>query len=192
MSYIEKLGVPIHERRNNDGLAVFDVKISLQNHFFRSMATTNLAFPLHTDCADFEAVPNCIGLLCVEPADKEQGSNTFAFLNDILKNLSAEKTQWLLDKQWKFRTQMKSILSLDNETYKICYDRITMESFTDLNDAEIAELKLLNQLFEAESFKIKLKKGDLILFRNDLMLHGRDQIDFHSKRFIKRIRFHIN
>ncbi|WP_410719794.1 TauD/TfdA family dioxygenase [Burkholderia sp. SIMBA_043] len=54
------------------------------------------------------------------------------------------------------------------------------------------ELNNLDKIFKDLSFKIKLKKGDLILFRNDLMLHGRDEIDINSKRLIKRIRFNIN
>lgn len=67
-----------------------------------------------------------------------------------------------------------------------------MESFSKLDKDEIEELNNLDKLFKSLSFKIKLEKGDLILFRNDLMLHGRDKIDINSERLIKRIRFDIN
>lgn len=67
-----------------------------------------------------------------------------------------------------------------------------MESFSELNETEIDQLNSLDSLFESKLFKIKLQKGDLILFRNDLVLHGRDEIDINSKRLIKRIRFNIS
>jgi len=191
-SFINHLGVILKESRNNNAEGVFDVKIARQNNFFTSVANSNLAFPLHTDCADFDSVPNTIGLLCVEPADENQGTNSFMSLNTLLNHLSEHEKQKLLNKKWKFRNQEKSILQKENGIYKICYDRITMESFSELNRDEIEELNNLDKIFKDLSFKIKLKKGDLILFRNDLMLHGRDEIDINSTRLIKRIRFNIN
>lgn len=191
-SFINRLGVALIEKRNNNSKAVFDVTIARQNNFFTSIANSNLAFPLHTDCADFDSVPNTIGLLCVEPADENQGTNNFMYLNTLLNHLSETEKQQLLNKKWKFRNQEKSILQKENGIYKICYDRITMESFSELSRDEIEELNNLDKIFKNFSFKIKLKKGDLILFRNDLMLHGRDEIDINSKRLIKRIRFNIN
>ncbi len=190
-SFINHLGIPLIEKRNNNGKAIFDVTITRHDNFFTSIANSNLAFPLHTDCADFDLIPNTIGLLCVEPADEEQGSNNFMLLKSFLKHLSKSEKQKLLNNKWRFRNQERSILSIENGNYKICYDRITMQSFSKLDTEEIEELNNLDKLFKALSFKIKLEKGDLILFRNDLMLHGRDKIDVNSKRLIKRIRFDI-
>ncbi|CAI8721278.1 TauD/TfdA family dioxygenase [Chryseobacterium sp. IT-36CA2] len=191
-SFISRLGMVLNEKRNNNGKAVFDVKIARRNHFFTSIANSNLIFPLHTDCADFDIIPNTIGLLCVEPADEDEGTNHFMFLNSLLKHLSEDEKQKLLNKKWKFRNQERSILEIENGNYKICYDRITMESFSQLAKTEIEELIHLDKLFKSLSFSIKLEKGDLILFRNDLMLHGRNSIDINSNRLIKRIRFTIN
>lgn len=191
-SFINHLGIILKESRNNNAEGVFDVKIARQNNFFTSIANSNLAFPLHTDCADFDSVPNTIGLLCVEPAHENQGINNFMYLNTLLNHLSEHEKQKLLNKKWKFRNQEKSILQKENGIYTICYDRITMESFSELSRDEIEELNNLDKIFKNFSFKIKLKKGDLILFRNDLMLHGRDEIDINSQRLIKRIRFNIN
>jgi len=190
-SFINHLGAPLIEKRNNNGKAVFDVTIARRNSFFTSIANSNLTFPLHTDCADFDSVPNTIGLLCVEPASEDQGINNFMLLRDLLANLPENEKQKLLNKKWKFRNQERSILSLENGNYRICYDRITMESFSKLNKDEIEELNNLDKLFKSLSFKIKLEKGDLILFRNDLMLHGRDKININSKRLLKRIRFDV-
>lgn len=191
-SFINCIGISLKENRNNSREGVFDVKISKQNNFFTSIANSNLAFPLHTDCADFDSIPNCIGLLCVEPAIESQGTNNFMFLNNLITRLSENKIQELLNKKWKFRNHYRSILTVVNERYKICYDRITMESFTEINESEMEELNTLDKIFESLSFKVKLKKGDLVLFRNDLMLHGRDEIDINSNRLIKRIRFNVN
>lgn len=190
-SFIGRLGVVLNEKRNNNGKAVFDVKITRRNNFFTSIANSNLIFPLHTDCADFDQIPDTVGLLCVESAEEDQGINTFMFLNDLLRHLSEDERQKLLNKKWKFRNQERSILEIENGRYKICYDRITMESFSKLTEVEIEELNNLDKLFKHLSFNIKLKKGDLILFRNDLMLHGRSAIDTNSNRLMKRIRFTI-
>lgn len=189
--FISRLGTALTERRNNNGKSVFDVTIDRHNNFFTSIANSNLAFPLHTDCADFDSIPDTIGLLCVEPAEEGQGVNNFMLLNNLLKHLSEDEKHKLLDKKWKFGNQERSILTVENGNYTICYDRITMESFSRLDVAEIDELNKLDMLFKSLSFKIKLEKGDLIVFRNDLMLHGRDKIDIQSKRLIKRIRFDI-
>lgn len=190
-SFVHNIGITLKEKRNNNGKDVFDVKITRQNNFFTSIANSNLSFPLHTDCADFDSIPNAICLLCVEPADEGQGSNNFMFLKSLLKKISQNEKQKLMNKKWKLRNQERSILSIENGSYAICYDRITMESFSELNNDEIKELNELDKLFNSLSFKIKLDKGDLILFRNDLILHGRDKIDLNSNRLIKRIRFNI-
>ncbi|MFK7746756.1 MAG: TauD/TfdA family dioxygenase [Kordia sp.] len=190
-TFIKPLGVSVKEIRNNNGKDVFDVKVKKQNGFFTSIANSNLTFPLHTDCADFASIPNCIGLLCVQPATDNQGKSRFVFLEEILKQLSKEEIQELTSKKWNFRGQSRSILSLTHNGYKICYDRITMETFSKLNDAEKKYLSKLDRLFEKNIIETQLKKGDLILFRNDLLLHGRTKIDLDSDRLLKRIRFDL-
>ncbi|WP_237274623.1 TauD/TfdA family dioxygenase [Tenacibaculum ovolyticum] len=190
--FIDRIGTSIFENRNNDRQDIYDVKISKQNNFFRSIANSNLSFPLHTDCADFNLMPNCIGLLCIEPAIHEQGTSVFMTLEDLLKELSEKQIEELVDKKWKYRNQSRSILIMESGKYKLCYDRITIESFSKTTKEEKEQLNELDSLFKKNSFQLKLKKGELILFRNDLMLHGRTKIDLNSNRLIKRIRFNIN
>lgn len=191
ISFIAQLGEPVNEKRNNNRGSVFDVTIAHQNNIFQSFANSNLAFPLHTDGADFEVIPNCLAFLCVEPAEENQGANNFTFLQDVLPELTEIERQALLQKKWQFNTQSRSILMQNNGAYSICYDRITMESFSELSENELAELDKLDDLFESHSFKVKLQKGDMVLFRNDLVLHGRDEIDINSRRLLKRIRFNL-
>jgi len=157
-TFIKRLGVSIKEIRNNNGQDVFDVKVRKQNGFFTSIANSNLAFPLHTDAADFKDIPNCVGLLCVKPAPSQQGKSTFVFLDDILKQISKEEIQELTSKKWNFRGQSRSIVNVINDRYTICYDRITMETFSKLNDAEKKYLSTLDRLFEKNIFETQLKK----------------------------------
>ncbi|GAA4109341.1 hypothetical protein GCM10022393_05880 [Aquimarina addita] len=191
-SFINHIGTSVFENKNNDRHDIYDVKISKQNDLFRSIANSNLSFPLHTDCADFDVIPNCIGLLCVEPAIQKQGNSTFMALNDLLKQLSKKQIHELVEKKWRYRNQSRGILTIDSGKYKLCYDRITIESFSKTTDKEKEQLSRLDSLFKKNSLELKLKKGELILFRNDLMLHGRTEIDINSNRLFKRIRFNIN
>ncbi len=188
---ISIIGHAINENRNNNGKSIFDVKVTRQNSFFKSIANSNLSFPLHTDCSDFVSIPNCIGLLCVNPACFNQGANTFAYIKDILKLFSKEEIEQLVTKKWKHRKEKRSILSYEKNSVKICYDRITMESFSKISDSEKVLLSKLDGIYKQALFKINLKKGDLILFRNDLFLHGREAFDLESDRLVKRIRFNV-
>ncbi|MGH1383174.1 TauD/TfdA family dioxygenase [Kordia sp.] len=190
-TFIKRLGISIKEIRNNNGKDVFDVKVFKQNGFFTSIANSNLAFPLHTDAADFKDIPNCVGLLCVQPSPLHQGKSRFVFLEEILKQLSKEEIQELTTKKWNFRGQSRSIITNESNQYQICYDRITMETFSKLNDTEKQYLSKLDKIFNSKVVEFKLKKGDLILFRNDLLLHGRTKIDLDSDRLLKRIRFDL-
>jgi hypothetical protein len=190
-SFIKNYGISIKENRNNNREDIFDVKISTHNGNFYSIANSNLEFPLHTDCADYKIIPNCIGLLCVTPAIKNEGISKFVFLDKVLPQLSEKEKIELISKKWNFRNQRRSILNIEKNRVIICYDRITLESFSEINSVERNLLNKLDDIFEEYSFQIKLKSGDLILFRNDLMLHGRTGIDIKSERLIKRIRFSL-
>lgn len=190
--FIKSFGSPIKENRNSNSDAIFNVTIAKQNNFFRSIANSNHSLPLHTDCADFKSIPNCIALLCVEPAKVNQGASTFASILDILNTLSASEIEKLSSYNWNYRNKHRSILIFKNKQATICYDRITIESFSQITQEDKNYLDKIDCIFDNVSFKTHLKKGDLILFRNDLFLHGRDHFDINSKRLFKRIRFNID
>lgn len=189
-NFVKELGAPVHEYRNNRGKGIFEVKVLGKERVFKSLANSNLQLPLHTDCSDFEKIPNCIGLLCIQNSDKG-GKSTFAFLERILEELDKEQIAYLLTKVWNFRKQKRSILTKTTNEYKICYDRILIESFSKLNVEEIKSLIELDKIFEKCMFTLKLNEGDLIIFRNDLILHGREKFDLNPNRLIKRIRFNL-
>lgn len=191
-SIVSHLGIPITELRNNNNKDVFDVKVFKNQGLFRSIANSNLDFPLHTDCADFKETPNVIGLLCVNPAPKNQGISTFAFVSDIVKKLNFDTITVLLEEKWAFKNYFKPILTQKKEQFRICYDRITMESYTELKEEKVKKLDLLDTIFKKCTLELKLESGDLILFRNDLLLHGRTGFEITSNRLFKRVRFHLN
>jgi alpha-ketoglutarate-dependent taurine dioxygenase len=190
-SFIVQLGKPVLEPRNNQGKSVCDVKVHQQNNLFTSVARSNLHFPLHSDCADYKDIPNVVALLCVQPAPERQGINTFAALQTILNKLTHTQKKQLLQKKWTFIRQKHSILNYNQEEYSICYDRITMESFANVNDEERDLLDSLDAIFNQCLFEVSLKKGTLALFRNDKFLHGRTSFPLDSDRVLKRIRFYL-
>ncbi|WP_299680923.1 TauD/TfdA family dioxygenase [uncultured Dokdonia sp.] len=190
-NFVLQLGEPVIEARNIRGKSVFNVEVSKQNNFFRSIANSNIEFPLHTDCADFKEIPNCIALLCVQPATETQGTSRFTSLSAILEKLSPIEIKLLTQKQWLFRNKQRPILQQEEISYSICYDRITMETFAEVSKEDINLLHKLDALFNNVSFTLFLEQSDLILFRNDLLLHGRSGFDLDSRRLLKRVRLYL-
>ncbi len=188
--FIQVIGTPVHELRNNNGTGVFDVKVNKKAEAFKSLANSNLSLPLHTDCSDFEKIPDGLGLLCVNNSE-QGGESTFAFLKTILQEMNPLQLEGLLDKKWHFRHQQGSIITYEKGEYKIRFDRVLMQSFSNLKNHEIDHLDALGELFEKYKVNMKLEPGDLILFRNDLTLHGREKFPQGEKRLFKRIRFHL-
>lgn len=191
-NFIPTLGTPVHEIRNIRGKSVFNVEVAKQNNFFRSIANSNLGFPLHTDCADFKEIPDGIALLCIQPAPNNQGVSHFTSLSDIIEKLTPSEIELLLHKKWIFRDKQRSILTKEGDAYRICYDRITMESFSEISEKDLQLLNKLDTLFNDLSFSLSLEQGDLILFRNDIILHGRSGFDIDAKRLLQRVRFYIH
>lgn len=66
---------------------------------------------------------------------------------------------------------------------------VMIESFSEISLNELGKLNQLDEIFESCKFNFQLKEGDLVLFRNDLILHGRESFEQDSERLIKRVRF---
>ncbi len=198
--FINKIGQPIIDFRSDS--PIFDVTISKRNNFFRSYANSNHYFSLHTDCSDFEHIPNGLAMLCVTPAE-QGGESIFIKLRDVLDHLDSEDIDWLLNKQWLFRDKQRCILSKDNgdqplldsgagcgeASYKVCYNRIMLEGFAQLSSDEQAFLDRFDNLLVDHAVFYKLQQNELVVCNNHTMLHGRTDFDENSARLIKRIRF---
>lgn len=188
INFISALGKPLIETRNKDRKAIFEVKVVGSNNVFPSFANSNLDFPLHTDCANFEKIPNAVALLCVRQA-AQGGASIFALLSDIMENISEDLKAFLLSKSFHFGKQFRPILNLDNEHFRINYSRMILEYYSKLSEREINLLNQFEDLIYEHSFQFKLQPNELILFRNDLVLHGRTDFNLTADRLLKRVRF---
>lgn len=190
IDFILKLGIPIEDFRNR-GEAYFEVKVEGKSGFYSSYANCPYHFPLHTDCSDFEHIPNTICLFCVEPANLG-GDSILTNINNIVQNMDADLKHFLLTHKFKMREKLRSILyKINANNFGIIYNRIILENFSKLTDNERMQLDKLDALINKFILKISLKKGDLLIVRNDTYLHGRTGFEENSKRLLRRIRFNI-
>ncbi|MDD5149315.1 MAG: TauD/TfdA family dioxygenase [Flavobacterium sp.] len=191
ISFINKIGKPIQEKRNFNSKEVFDVKVSKKNSFFNSYANSNLDFSCHTDCSDFIEIPNCISLFCLKPAQKG-GETIFCNLQTIIEALPDNLLQFLLNHTFQFRHIKKTILQKTTYGYKISYNRFVIESYSEkLTEIEHQNLNEFDAILKTKATILKLEKNDVFLCRNDVFLHGRLFFDKNSTRLLKRIRFEI-
>ncbi len=187
-TFLACLGTPIQESRNQEEGSIFQVTVKSKEDCFTSYATSNLFFPLHTDGSDFETPPTDIAMFCVTPS-QEGGESLFIALSDLMMHLPEALKSLLTTKLWTFNTVKRTIISQTTTGPKICYNRLMIESYSDLTQQELDILDQLDRICEAHTFRVKLKANDLIVFRNDLFLHGRTGFPIDANRLLKRIRF---
>ncbi len=190
LEFISKIGTPITDFRNR-GKAYFEVKIEGKAGFYSSYANCPYHFPPHTDCSDFENIPNAICLLCVKP-DKIGGYSILSDLNSIVQGMKPDLKHFLLEHKFKMREKTRSILYEKSENnFGIIYNRAIIENFSSLNNNEQLQLNRLDALIDNSAFEIKLKKRDLLIIRNDTYLHGRTDFKEPSARLLRRVRFDV-
>ncbi len=186
LQFIKGMGQPIIDFRSQS--PIFAVEVGKYHDFFKSYANSNYYFSLHTDCSDFEQIPNGLAMLCVTPA-KQGGESIFIKLTDVLACLDKADIEFLLNKKWTFRNRQRSILSKDKLGYKICYNRLMIEGYSELSADELAFLDKFDKLLAEHAISYKLQKNELVLCNNHKLLHGRTDFAENSNRLIQRIRF---
>ncbi|MFT5891732.1 MAG: alpha-ketoglutarate-dependent taurine dioxygenase [Dokdonia sp.] len=127
-------------------------------------------------------------MLCVRPSE-EGGESLFVSLSDLITNLPDALLAILTTKQWRFNTANHPIITQTPTGPTICYNRLMMESYAELTQQELDLLDQLDRMCDQLTFRVKLKANDLIVFRNDLFLHGRTDFSLDSNRLLKRVRF---
>lgn len=120
----------------------------------------------------------------------EGGESLFVNLAELIPELPKLLLAILTQKDWAFGDVHRPIISLTQEKYSICYNRITMESYADLTQDELHILNEFDALCQTLTFTVSLKANDLIIFRNDLLLHGRTHFSLHAHRVLKRVRLY--
>ena len=187
-AFLATLGNPIQEHRNQEGGSIFHVEVENKDAYFTSYANSNLFFPVHTDGSDFETPPKYVAMFCVRPSE-EGGESLFVSLADLIANLPDALLDTLTTKQWRFNTIDRPIITQTPAGPTICYNRLMMESYAELPQQELDILDQLDRMCDQLTFRVKLKENDLIVFRNDLFLHGRTDFPLYANRLLKRVRF---
>ncbi len=186
LQFIEKMGQPIIDFRSQN--PIFAVEVSKYHDFFKSYANSNYYFSLHTDCSDFEHIPNGLAMLCVTPAE-QGGESIFIKLTDVIACLDKADIEFLLQKKWTFRNRQRSILTKGKLGYNICYNRLMIEGYSELSADELAFLDKFDKVLAEHAINYKLQKNELVLCNNHKLLHGRTDFAETSNRLIQRIRF---
>jgi alpha-ketoglutarate-dependent taurine dioxygenase len=187
--FLSHIGNAIHEHRNEDSGSIFKVQVDQTETHFSSYANSNIFFPVHTDCSNYKEIPQYIALLCVTPST-EGGESLFVNLSKLIQKLPKPLFTLLIQKHWAFGDVHRPVISLIQEKYSICYNRIIMESYADLTQDELHILNEFDALCQKLTFTLSLKANDLIIFRNDLLLHGRTDFPLNAGRVLKRVRLY--
>ncbi|MEP0264313.1 TauD/TfdA family dioxygenase [Dokdonia sp.] len=187
--FLSHIGNAVHEHLNEDSGSIFKVQVHHKEAHFSSYANSNLFFPVHTDCSNYKEIPEYVALLCVTPSI-EGGESLFVKLSELIQELPKPLLAILTQKHWAFGNVYRPVISLIQGKYSICYNRITMESYTDLTQDELHILNEFDDLCRKLTFTLSLKANDLIIFRNDLLLHGRTDFPLHAHRVLKRVRLY--
>lgn len=188
---IVSLGLPLYEKRNCNSGMTYNVELKKEYGYYKAFANCHLKFPLHTDCSDFSIIPNSIALYCVRQA-KKGGESTFARVDEIVDKLDENTVQFLLKNEFSFNSIKRPILYKNiNEKYSMVFNRIILERYQKFTNEEFKYIKILVKAIEECTFEHETKKNQLIIFKNDTFLHGRNSFSEDSDRLLKRIRFTI-
>lgn len=186
-SFIESLGVPLYESRNVDEGIIFEVKISKYKDCYQSKAQSSHKFELHTDCSDYMDVPNAVALYCVNQS-KIGGETYMLNVVKLIDSIGQEMFNDLTRIKWNFNGVKAEILSLDK---CVRYNREIIEISHPICNKEDELLDYLDKMFSESAFVLKLKPRQMLIFRNDKYLHGRNSFTDDSNRLLKRIRFSL-
>lgn len=187
-TFLTPLGTPIQESRNQEEGSIFKVSVQNEEDCFTSYATSNLFFPVHTDGSDFEIPPTYVAMYCVKPS-QEGGESLFVPLSNLMAHIPEDLLATLTTKRWTFNSVERKIITQTATDPRVCYNRLMIESYSQLTTQELNILDQFDRICEAHTFRVKLKANDLVIFRNDLFLHGRTGFPIDSNRLLKRIRF---
>ena len=89
----------------------------------------------------------------------------------------------------KFENVTDTILKKSNDGYIIRYNRIFLENWNKLDKITLRALDEWDVFLAKHAFQFKLIPGQLCLFNNKKILHGRTAFPYDEKRLLKRIRF---
>ena len=182
-------------RRTNFGVT-FNV-VSVPNPI--NLAYTSIALPLHTDLPNQELPPGYQFLHCLVNAS-EGGASLFVDSLKVLEDLRSENLEHfrlLSEYAIPFRfhddehdiCQYHPIINLNTfgEIVEIKYNAHLADTFDlpeeVMHDYYLAYRNLMGRLREPRyTIKLKLQSGDMVVFDNRRVMHGRDAFDASAGR----------
>lgn len=152
----------------------------------KSLVCSSKALPLHTD----HHMAKYIGLYCDIPAE-EGGDSVLLDTRHIIESLEPSVIEGLKElklyehKVFQDDPEYWHCLTYSNGTWQLYYSYWLVQKGN--SRRALKSLDVLREQIElAIPFKIKLKSGDLLLFDNHTVLHGRTTIEENSERKLLR------
>lgn len=159
------------------------------------LSTTNEAFPLHTDCSYLERPADVVTLYCVQNSYKG-GESIATHINSILKKLTPQYINFLLETPFPFYSVRYPILEKSKDGYYVRFSQVElMASVSDEECAVIANqlAPFIGELNDPANYTTyKLNPNDCLIVNNRTCLHGRTAFEDNSERLFYRMRqYHI-
>lgn len=176
----------------------------IRNHY----SATNRGGGFHTDGTFLPETPFYVGLMCIRQA-KHGGDSILIDGRAIYRELSLNYPDALssLEKKYHFdccdqlpgiETRLKPIISKNNSSLFIQYLRSYIVNGHDkaripLDANDIRSMDIFEELMEREDFQFtyKLSPGEMLIFNNHFIIHGRksfvDDENSESKRLLIRV-----
>jgi alpha-ketoglutarate-dependent taurine dioxygenase len=167
-----------------DGAAIDTVADLNRVDGLRPRSTNNLGFPMHTDLSFSSEMPQTVYFLMVNEA-KEGGASMFCDMHDVLAQLS-EETLAALSTPYVFpapphrpgKAPLQAPILEHHRSLapSVRYRRDGLELLGSpaQRDRQSKALDEFEKVIEANTISMNLKRGELAIWRNRQMLHGRE------------------
>lgn len=178
--------------RNSDGRMQINHVIPKAPKAEFQVCSTAVDLDFHIDGMRRRRVPASIGLYCIRP---QSGANTyFISVDSVLEKLDPEVVRVLKTPMFSFDNEFDNVLANGSafgtrhaQMIDVPYAMIDngqlrySQNSVGLNAEAQAALDVFKQaIAEEERFVASLDAGDVLLFRNDRLLHGRSTFPFEE------------
>jgi len=198
IEFIEKLGGKCLKHNEDKDSIVWHVRPmeksteSDDEQRQRARSQTDDEFPFHTDCSYETNPPEFMSLFVIEEDQCDGGHLEIIRLDDVLKLLSDEIRQNLLEENFRISIpkEFRQSANVDHIDGPILLDekriRFRYDILSNGNQKILDEFNEKLQLVERH--RPKLRKFSMILLNNQRYLHGRTKV-LDKNRHLLRIRF---
>jgi alpha-ketoglutarate-dependent taurine dioxygenase len=159
------------------------------------LSTSNLVFPLHTDCSYLEKPADVVTLYCIENAE-HGGESLLVNVNEIVPHLPPGYAEFLLTEKFTVYSKAYPVLEKEGGRYTVRFspDEILASYPEGEKEAVKEKLKPLTYLLDnpAHYKMVKLSPDECLIVNNRSSLHGRTAFEANSRRVFLRARQYVN